>query len=129
MNDRQLSLTPDLFGFTPPPGRQATPREIGKREGAKSLRAAVANGFDSDGARRFIVSWVRRHGPTSGENLTDAAKGHGFNPGIYGRDDRAFGPVFAAALREPDGLVVIRSDLIRAKGRGTSGGKLYGAAA
>jgi hypothetical protein len=99
-----------------------TPREIGLAAAKRCLDAAERSGFDAEGARRFIASWVRRHGPTSGEDLTDAAKAHGFR----GKDDRCFGGVFLAAVSRGE-LVVLRSDLPRRRGHGTTGGKLYAA--
>jgi hypothetical protein len=86
--------------------------------------AAESRGFDSEGARRFIVGWVRRHGEVSGEDLVEAAQEHGFR----GKDARCFGGVFVAAINRGE-LRVIRSDLPRKRGHGTSGGRLYGVAA
>jgi hypothetical protein len=53
--------------------------------------------------------------------LVEAAKRHGFR----GKDDRCFGRLFWAAIQRGE-LVVLRSDLPRKRGHGTSGGKLYG---
>ncbi len=61
------------------------------------------------------------HGPTSGEDLVEAAKLHGY----VGHDDRCFGHVFRSLVRQ-NKLKVIRSDLPRKRGHGTTGGKLYG---
>lgn len=97
-------------------------RAAGLEAAQRCLDASERAGFDSQGARRFIVSWIRRHGEVSGEDAVEAAKAHGFR----GKDDRCFGPVFLAALRAND-VYVIRSDLPRKRGHGTSGGKLYGA--
>lgn len=97
-------------------------RTAGLEAAQRCLDASERAGFDSQGARRFIVSWCLRHGQASGEELVEAAKAHGFR----GKDDRCFGPVFLAALRA-DELYVIRSDLPRRKGHGTSGARLYGA--
>lgn len=119
----------ELFGpATAPPRRAApramSPREIGHQAAANAMRAAVeVHAFDADGARRFIVGWVRRFGPTSGEELVKQAKAHGFR----GKDDRCFGGVFLAAQRAGE-LVCLRSDLPRARGHGTTGGKLWGVA-
>jgi hypothetical protein len=96
----------------------------GMEASRRCLEAAEARGFDSTGARKFIVSWVRRHGATSGEDLVEAAMAHGF----HARDGRAFGGVFKAALNASE-LRVLRSDLPRKHGHGTSGGRLYGVAA
>jgi hypothetical protein len=100
-----------------------SPREAGHAAAARCLDSAEARGFDSEGARRFMRSWVLRHGPTSGEDLVEAAKEHGYR----GKDDRCFGGVFLAAIGRGE-LVALRSDLPRKRGHGTSGGRLYGVA-
>lgn len=82
--------------------------------------AAESAGFDSDGARRFIISFLRENGPTDNETLVDEAKARGY----AGRDDRCFGGLFSAAIRARE-IRVIRSDLPRRKGHGTTGAKLY----
>lgn len=86
-------------------------------------KAEDTAGFDSEGAGRFIVGWIRRYGPTSGEALVRAAKEHGFRP----HDARAFGPVFKRLLKHEQ-VKALRSDLPRERGHGTSGGRLYGVA-
>lgn len=70
-----------------------------------------------------MTDWVKEHGPTSGEDLVDFAMAHGFR----GHDMRCFGGVFSSLVRQGS-LVVLRSDLPRKRGHGTSGGKLYGIA-
>lgn len=80
-------------------------------------------GFDADGAGKFIVGWITRYGPTSGESLVRAATEHGFRP----HDGRAFGSVFKKLLAA-EKIKVLRSDLPRERGHGTSGGRLYGVA-
>lgn len=82
---------------------------------------AESHGFDTIGAARFVTGWVRRHGSTSGEDLVDRAKEHGFTC----PDGRAFGAVFQRCIRE-GWLKVLRSDLPRRRGHSTSGGRLYG---
>lgn len=77
--------------------------------------------FDSAGAAKFIHGWVVRHGSTSGEDLVDAAIEHGFRV----HDMRAYGGVFGALVRGGK-LMILRSDLPRRRGHGTSGGRLYG---
>lgn len=81
---------------------------------------AVAN-FDSEGAAKFITGWIVRNGETSGEDLVDAAIAHGYR----GHDMRCFGGVFQRLLHR-NLIRVIRSDLPRRRGHGTSGGRLYG---
>lgn len=97
-------------------------REAGRQAGEAALAKArrVAD-FDAEGAGKFIAGWLCRHGPTSGEELVARATEHGYRA----HDLRAMGPVFARLLRQGR-IVVLRSDLPRARGHGTSGGKLYG---
>lgn len=99
-----------------------TPREIGQAAADSCLRNAeeIAD-FDSAGAAKFIHGWVIRNGPTSGEDLVDAAMQHGYR----GHDMRCFGGVFVSLVSKGK-LMVLRSDLPRKRGHGTSGGKLYG---
>ena len=95
--------------------------DLAERCEDKARRVA---GFDAEGARRFIVSWVRRHGPTSGEDLVQIAQDHGYR----GHDARCFGGLFRAAVNRGE-LLVIRSDLPRRNGHGCSVGRLYGVGA
>lgn len=87
---------------------------------ACTARAERVVGLDTEGARKFVRGWLERHGPTSGEDLVDAMKAHGF----HAHTDKAFGSVFRRALER--GLIVcLRSDLPRRRGHSTSGGRLY----
>lgn len=111
------------------PLRNAPALEAAKAAGVKAGEHCLAKAedvakFDSRAAALFMHSWVVRYGPTSGEQLVKAAREHGHAP----HDDRAFGPVFQMLQRGVDGkrLKVLRSDLPRERGHGTSGGKLYG---
>lgn len=72
-----------------------------------------------EAAHTFIVNYLRDHGPTPGETLTDAC----LQSGIIPHDDRAFGAVY---------LVLSRSGIIRKvglcprrKGHATSGGNVW----
>lgn len=97
-------------------------REAGRVAADRCTQKAVRLGFDPDGARKFVRGWLDRHGPTSGEDLVDAMKAHGF----HAHTDKAFGSVFRRALER--GLIVcLRSDLPRRRGHSTSGGRLYAA--
>lgn len=98
------------------------PRALGEQAAEACLRKAedVAR-FDSEGAAKFITGWIVRHGNTSGEDLVDAAVDHGFHV----HDRRAFGGVFKRLLGS-NTIRVLRSDLPRRNGHGTSGGRLYG---
>lgn len=99
----------------------SAPRAEGERLGALCLAKVEREGFDSEGTALCITGWVRRHGPTSGEDLVDAAIAHGYR----GRDLRCFGGVFQGLVNR-NVLRVLRSDLPRRRGHGTSGGHLYG---
>lgn len=94
---------------------------IGRERAREVSEAAERRGFDQGGAEDYIVGYVSAHGPTSGEDLVMAAK----DAGHRGHDDRCFGSVFLSAIRGGR-LVVLRSDLPRRRGHGTSGGRLYG---
>jgi len=97
-----------------------TPREVGAAAGELCLDKAERAAFDSAGASRFILGQITRHGATSGEDLVDAAKLHGFRP----TDDRAFGPIFAALVRK--NLIRSLGYCERVKGNGTAGCRLWG---
>jgi hypothetical protein len=120
-----MSLQCDLFSAPTlrvdvDPPRKATAREIGRRAAEACLSKAERTAdFNAAGAAKFIVSWLERHGPTSGEVLTDEAKQHGFRPG----EDRAFGPIYAMLNRK--GVIRCVGYCTRQKGRGTAGGRLW----
>lgn len=72
-------------------------------------------------AASYMAAYLTAHGPTSGEDLVDAAIAAGY----AAADGRAFGAAFRALIsvhRAP----VLRSDLPRRRGHGTTGGRLYG---
>lgn len=95
-------------------------RKAGERAGNAALdKAETHRAFDSAGAKRFIVSQLVRHGQMSGEDLTDAAKAHGFRP----VEDRSFGPIYAALVRE--GTIRCVGYGPRRKGRGTAGARTW----
>lgn len=73
----------------------------------------------SEQAYAFVVAYIKVHGPISGELVTNAAK----HAGICPDDDRAFGPIYARALRA--GLVQVIGTTIRIKGHGTGGARVY----
>lgn len=67
----------------------------------------------------FVVAYLRSSGPTSGELISLAAKGAGIVP----HDDRAFGPVYLALVR--DKLIEKCGTARRVRGHGTSGGNVW----
>lgn len=96
-------------------------RERGERlANACADKAERVSDFDREGASMFVLSWLVRHGPTSGEQLVKQATAHGYRA----HDGRAYGAVFSA-LRRAGRIRCLRSDLPRENGHGTSGGKLW----
>jgi hypothetical protein len=97
-----------LPGFDLPPSPAVT-----------AIEAALASEFPAK-ARRFVLTHLRRHGPTSGEDLTDAmAEGGLRHPG----SDKGVGGIYrgmhAAELIEP------YADGNRRKGNGTRGATIW----
>lgn len=89
-------------------------------------RSRVAPSF-AERAMRAIVRHLEKHpgGTASGEALVRMLKRRGIGP--TSGDDRAYGVVFAPVRHDPNcPIYVIRADLPRERGHGTSGGKLYG---
>jgi hypothetical protein len=71
-------------------------------------------------AKRFILTHLRRHGPTSGEDLTDAMK----TAGIHHPDsDKGFGGIYRVMHR--DDLIEAYGDGCRRKGNGTRGATIW----
>lgn len=66
-------------------------------------------------AREFVLSYLKEHGPTSGEDLTTACKA----AGIKLTSDRAFGPVFNKLSR--DRQIVVAGTCRRNRGHGSPG--------
>jgi hypothetical protein len=94
-------------------------RAAGEQAVEACLAKAEESGFDSEGAGRHIVAQLRRHGEMSGEALVKSANEHGYR----GRDNRCFGGVFKRLIATNQ-IRCLRSDLPRALGHGTSGGRL-----
>lgn len=93
-------------------------REQGRRG---ALRAQVRAEHDrpSFTADAAAFMWATlAAGPTSGEDLTDAAKAAGFRP----PDDRAFGAVFRMLVASGARVTGLCA---RRKGHGSAGGKVY----
>lgn len=68
-------------------------------------------------AAEFILNHLREHGPTPGEDITDACKAAGIAPL---KDDRSYGPVYLALARK--GLIVKNGHCQRRKGHSCNGG-------
>lgn len=99
----------------------ATARKLGVEAGQACLDKAEQTDPDfGERAYAFIVDYVREHGPVPGEAVTLAAVVAGIQPA----DQRAFGPVYARAIRAGDIEVVGATNRVR--GHGTSGGRVYG---
>ena len=112
----------DFFGGPTPPATRESPRERGHRLAKACLQAAqIRADFDSEGAGRFILGHLRAYGPKSGEDLTEAAKVHGYRP----HDDRAFGGVFGRLSRKAQIRKVPGAECARRKGHGTAGGIVW----
>jgi len=95
-------------------------RAAGDQAGAACLAKAERDRqFDTDGAAKFILGWLAKHGPQAGEKLTNAAMMHGYRP----HDQRAFGPVYAGLARR--GAIKCLGFCERQKGHGTSGGRIW----
>lgn len=76
------------------------------------------DGF-SERARNFVLKYLKEHGPTSSEVLTDACKAAGIRP----EKDRAFGAVYRELNK--DSLIEFVEYCKRRKGHGTSGGSVW----
>lgn len=99
----------------------ATARKLGEQAGLFALDSAEqADATFGTRAYQFIVSYVRDHGPVPGEAVTLAARCAGIKPA---NDDRAFGAVYAKALR--DGAIKVVDSTNRVRGHGSAGGKVY----
>lgn len=107
--------------------RAATARRLGEQQMQLSFDAATS-ADPSFGARAyaFIVAYVREQaatlGSVPGEQVTLAAQAVGIGAD---RDGRAFGAVFAKAIRTGDIRQV--GWCARVKGHGCGGGRLYAA--
>lgn len=91
-----------------------------------SQRATDRADQDAPGFSERVLEHIRRtmlSAPSGtqfrGEDIVNAAKMAGIRP----RDDRAFGAVFAKAIRE--GLIAPVGYAPRVKGHGTAGGRVY----
>lgn len=106
--------------------RACSSMEQAKEQGATAMQActdkAKSLGFSTDAARAFVLHWLAEYGPTSGEDLVEAAQ-RTTRSDLQAHDMRAWGGVFAALSGKR--IHCLRSDLPRKRGHGTSGGKLW----
>ena len=99
----------------------ATARKLGVDAGQACLDMTEQDSPDfGEKAYAFIVAHIRKHRRVPGESVTMAAVLAGIRP----RDQRAFGPVYAKALRA--GAIRVVGATMRIRGHGTSGGRIYG---
>jgi hypothetical protein len=75
-------------------------------------------------AKECALRYLREHGPTSGEDLTDVCKAAGIFPDP-GRDDRDFGQVYQGLSNDKLITKVPGVDVPRRRGHRTSGGNLW----
>lgn len=71
-------------------------------------------------APKAVLEYLKTHGDSSGEAITDAVKAQDIVP----HDDRAFGSVYHHLARQ--GKIEKRGYATRTKGHGTSGGNIWG---
>lgn len=74
-------------------------------------------------ATAFVVRYLETHGPTAGEDITDACRKAGITP--LNSDDRSFGPVYCGLMRR---RVIEKAEVgtvIRKKGHGSVGGSVW----
>ena len=70
-------------------------------------------------AADFVLRYLASHGPTPGEQITNACKAEGVRP----HDDRAFGSVYMRLARQ--GRIVKVGTCRRERGHGTAGGHIW----
>ena len=114
------------LNFDPPPlERKPFVLAAAKRQGDAAIAAGAekATRVDPsfiDVACAHILAYLQAHGTSSGELLTDSCKLAGIRP----VEDRHFGVVFQRLMRNKQIRVV--GFAARAKGHGSSGGKVWG---
>lgn len=104
--------------------RPAVLRAIAGMQGDLAIEAGARKALAIDPAFidracEHMLAYLRAHGTSSGELLTDSCK----LAGIRSTDDRHFGVVFRTLLKR--GLVRWAGDCRRTKGHATRGGSLY----
>lgn len=97
---------------------------LAARDRAMEIVAKRAGEDFYERAAAFVAAYLRQHGPTSSEDLTDACKAAGIEPE---NDDRAFGPLYARLVKR--GVIVWHGYCERRKGHGCAGGNIWRAGA
>lgn len=114
-------MTARIVTVPPLAQRAATARRLGAEAGKNCFELAETK--DKSFGKRayeFIVDYITKQPePVPGESVTLACRRAGIAP----HDDRAFGPVYAKAIKNGDIRVV--GSCQRVRGHGTAGGRLY----
>lgn len=108
--------------FSPPPAQRCVAAAARAGDRAIARGEAKARAIDPDFVDRacaHFVAYLRQHGTSSGELLTDSAK----LAGIRSSDDRHFGVVTRTLLRR--GVIRWAGACVRTKGHASRGGSLY----
>ena len=114
-----MSAQLDMFAGQP---RRFNSRELGSRLGELCADKAEEDLQDFRArAREFVLAYLRQHGATAGEVVTDMAIASGLRP----HDPRAFGPVYAYLANKKRRLIVCVDYVPRTKGHGTAGGRVW----
>lgn len=103
----------------PPAPRQVVNRERDAAMQRVSERAEARRRQFLVDAKAFVVAYLREHGATSGEVLTNQCKAAGIVP----HDDRAFGPVYFGLSQA--GVIEKVGTVRRERGHGTAGGNVW----
>lgn len=135
MTNRSATSSPSLFtepggmmvrnGDVPRPAPRPSPRPgVAKLAGEAAVKSVKRKadrdtpGFIAD-ACAFVLRYLRAHGETSGEFLTDACKAAGIRP----LNDKQFGAVYGTLSRRK--LIRCVRLGMRTKGHGTSGARFW----
>lgn len=99
-------------------------QEEAERARDRALAEVEANASKQFGkkAREFVLRYLKEHGATPGEKITQA----GTEAGILTAELRAWGPVYMRLVRE--GIIKNCGYCKRVLGNGTSGGNIWGLA-
>lgn len=116
---------PDLFtttayGTEPAPSPAQADAKRDEALAKVQTRAEADEPGFVEKARAFIVAYLHKHGPTSSEDITDAA----IAAGIVPDEMRAFGPVYRGLSR--DRVIVRTGTCQRRRGHNASGGNVWG---